>query len=111
MRIEVQVEANALFKVFWADTGQNFSEKRSNRVYLSQGDSKYKLYLTDLKNIKRLRIDPLNGPSKIVIKKIVIRQAGYKSIRFESIDEFKQSRSIYDIQNMIQVKNTPPWKT
>lgn len=105
MRIEVQIASgNASFQVYWADSNQNFSENRSIRTTLSPRINHYQLDLPDLKKINRIRIDPLDRSSKIIIKEIVIEQPGYKPLRFQSIGELKKFEPKWHISDITYTK-------
>lgn len=84
-------------KIYWADKGQAFHEKRSEVVQIYKRKHEYGLYLCNLKSIEKLRIDPVEIPTTITIKSIIITQKGYKPIHFKTQNEFNRLIPVNDI--------------
>lgn len=101
MQVELETVVDSVFQVYWADAGQNYSESRSVSVRIKEGGpQKYTLYLPDLEMIHRLRIDPTQKASEIIISSLVIKQIGYEAVRFSGKDEFSRLIPLYDILNI-----------
>ena len=63
-----------IFQVFWTDSGESFSEKRSYNISLAQGDHSFSLSLPPIHTIKNLRIDPANQSGPLTIYSLNILQ-------------------------------------
>ena len=98
IQIEFQAESDSIFQVYWASPNNVYSEKRSSLILFNSGSKQCQLALPDLRNIAKLRIDPLMKPSKLVIKKIVINQLGYKPIQFETRVELNKITPLHQIR-------------
>ena len=106
-RIEVELtgDPNSIFQIFWAGKNwigrsQGYDEKRSDSVRIRKNRVHYAFMLPDLNSITRLRIDPVKNPSKVIIKRIVITQMGYKPILFEMVEDFKSLIPLRDIEKI-----------
>lgn len=91
VRIDVRSNIITNFKIYWAGENQIYTEKRSSFVRINHVQNKYTFSIPDLASIKKIRIDPADGrgrTARILIKRLIIRQAGYAPIRFENKAEF-----------------------
>ncbi|MEJ2176838.1 MAG: hypothetical protein P8Y12_02540 [Gammaproteobacteria bacterium] len=81
--IELQTFAGkgTFFKVYWADADQDYTESKSKRLRIRGGNYNIKLFLGNLGNIGKLRIDPIEYVGEAKIKSISLSQKGYDSIR------------------------------
>lgn len=100
IELEVQSDTDTIFKIYWADKNEAYSEQQSSSVRIKPQKSRYNLCLTDLKHVEKLRIDPADQASKIHIKSIVIKQIGYEPIIFKTYEEFKRLSLLYGIQKI-----------
>jgi len=82
----LELEKPSIFQVYWAVKHQEFTEERSASVAVQTGQNCYELHLTGLEHIRRLRVDPVNTPARVLIKRIVIKQKGYHPIRLERVE-------------------------
>jgi len=98
IQVEFTAQSDAVFQVYWAAAQQNYSERQSSRIYYNASQKKCTLPLPDLGKIAKLRIDPANKPSELVIKQILIKQSGYQTIRLKTPEALKTVRPIFDIQ-------------
>lgn len=105
VEIQVSTPGSTYFKVYWAGSGELYSEKKMNRVHIRPGKEKYSFFITDLRRIDSLRIDPSERPGKITVKEIVIRQPGLPSIRFAGADEFSRLLSLGDVKSTNYTEN------
>lgn len=101
INIEFQADSDSTFQIYWADKNKAYSEKRSSLTHFNTRKKQCKFSLPNLKNIVKLRIDPVKKPSKLVIKKITIKQSGYQTIRFETREELKKITPLYEIQEYV----------
>ena len=103
VRIDVRSNVVTNFKIYWAGENQGYSEKRSAFVRINYVQKKYGFSLTDLRSIKKIRIDPADSRGKaaeVLIKRMVISQSGYSPIRFSTMDEFKRWIPLDGIQKI-----------
>jgi len=111
IEVELYTPKRNIFQVYYADKQQLHSEKQSCKFLikpeLTNYDFKLPAFLSmtfrtftplqSLKFIRNLRIDPMKKSGTIRIKRIVIKQNGYKPIRFETVDELKMWRPNDDV--------------
>lgn len=100
VHINVHANVKTRFKIYWAGKKQKYFERRSSFVRINAEKYEYRFFLTDLKNIRRLRIDPAERPSNVLIKSIIIKQEGYEPITFLMPDELKRLTRLNDIQKL-----------
>jgi len=98
IQIEFQAESDSIFQVYWAAPNKTYSEKQSSLILFNTGSKSCQLALPNLKNIAKLRIDPLMKPSKLILKKIVINQLGYKPIQFETRAGLNKIKPLHQIR-------------
>lgn len=99
--------ADELFQIYYAGKNQAYSEKRSYHFQIQQNKNHFRLQITRKKSIKtlrfygKLRIDPMRRTGKIFLKRIEIKQTGYKPLILETHDQFiKLLRPINDIERV-----------
>lgn len=97
VEVDIEVSQTTWFKIYWAEEGQLFSEKNMKRVRVHPGTEHYSFFLTDLRKIHTLRIDPHQYPGEVTLKKLVLRQKGFSPIRFETAGDFSLMHPIYDV--------------
>lgn len=95
--LSIEVEKRTVFKIYWAEAGEHFSERRMAQVIVKPERKNYSFTLTNLKNIDRLRIDPQAFPGRSAIEKISIRQNGYKEIRLATSEDFAKLKPLEQI--------------
>ncbi|KAA3633775.1 MAG: hypothetical protein DWQ08_01400, partial [Proteobacteria bacterium] len=72
--IRINVASPTTFAIYWAGENQNYSESRVSQVKLSPHRADYTLRIGNLSNIRRLRIDPATGATRVRLHEIDIRQ-------------------------------------
>lgn len=95
--LTIQVEQRTLFKIYWAEEGQAFSEGRMALASVKPDRKQYSFFLTNLKGIKFLRIDPQQYAGTATIEEIRIRQKGFKEIRLSSTEDFSRLKPLAEI--------------
>ena len=98
VEVTIEVTKSTNFKIYWAKKGQDYSEKRMERAWASPNHKEYKFFLTDLKKVERLRIDPMQYEGSSRVNKIVITQEGFEPISFTTKEEFQQLKPLNDIK-------------
>ena len=100
--IKVDAPGKPVFKIYWAEEGQEFSEKNMQQVRINS-HSKYLsnkhpgMFIGSLGNIDRLRIDPIEFEGKVTIKRIRFSQDGYEPIVLDSRESFAQLKPVQQI--------------
>lgn len=89
-------------KIYYADEGEGFSEERMAVVSTSAGQSKYHLYLTDLAEVARLRLDPHTYKGEVVLKQLKISQNGFADVLLDSPETLSLLEPRHDIARMEQ---------
>lgn len=97
VQLSIAASEKTNLKIYWAGKGQVFHENRSEIAQVYKRKHEYGLYLDNLKDIEKLRIDPVEMPAVVTIKSIIITQKGYKPIRFETRDEMNRLIPAHDI--------------
>ncbi len=95
--LKIQVTQPTWFKIYWAKSGQLFSEKHMACVRVKPGRSNYNFFLTDLRRISLLRIDPMEYPGKAVVEQILMRQKGLKDINLITQSGLAQLKPLAEI--------------
>jgi len=107
VEFEVETEQQGMFQIFWADSAGAYTEM--NSVFLRKVDPSATHYSIKLRNpkglvfgpaVKYLRIDPLEGPGKILIKNIRLRQGDLISITLDSRKDFESVKIIDGISDL-----------
>jgi hypothetical protein len=80
VEIEISVPQKTAFKLYWAQEGQSFSEKRRAVVTVTPDRQRYRFSLTDLGSVTQLRLDPMEYAGEAVVGEISLRQQGWQPI-------------------------------
>ncbi len=80
VEIELDVTERTDFKIYWAEKGQPYSEKCRSVVVTRPDRKHYSFFLTNIKNIARLRIDTHKYAGEATIRYLSIKQTGYAPI-------------------------------
>ena len=86
--LSLKVDQRVIFKIYWAQDNEGFSERRSKEIFVGPEEKNYHFWLTNLRNVDTIRIDPRRSMGKGVIEKIVFKQRGIKPISFSYKDGF-----------------------
>ncbi len=86
--LDIEVTQKDWFKVYWAGEAEPFSEKRSVKVRIKPGKGHYQFYLTNLKNVSRLRIDSHQYEGEATIHRIVMQQKSLEDVVLNSSADF-----------------------
>ncbi|MDM8553146.1 hypothetical protein QUF75_00230 [Desulfococcaceae bacterium HSG7] len=114
IEIEIVTPKKNIFQIFYADQQHVYNEKQSRKFRVKPELTNYDFILPaflsakaltfkplkTLNSIRKLRIDPMKKSGTIRIKRIVIKQNGYKPLRFETIDQLKRLRPAKDIASI-----------
>ena len=102
-RAHVEIRINSpeqtYFKIYWAASGELYSEKNMARIRVRPGIERYSLFITDLRRIDTLRVDPSERPGKVTVKEIVIRQLGLPPIQLSGAAEFSRLEPLGDVES------------
>lgn len=100
VRIDLQTDAppNTYLKIYWAGEGQAFSEGRMAQAQIKPQQAPLHLYIADLANITRIRIDPIESTGEILLREISIQQFGYQPIVLRDKSAFAALTLIQQIE-------------
>lgn len=88
------------FQIYWAGEKQPFSEDQSLKIRIIRGkERRYGLYFTDLTEVSRIRIDPIERPGKVKIHYIVLTQEEITPIKLMQ-GRLKRLETLRDISNV-----------
>lgn len=82
--IDTNIESN--LQVYWAKEKQHYSQERSTGIPVTPGKNKYELVIPALKEIHRLRIDPISELADVRISRVAFEQGGER-VRVLSSDD------------------------
>ncbi|MCP3931673.1 MAG: hypothetical protein GY705_21535 [Bacteroidetes bacterium] len=97
VEIDISVSQRSWFKVYWAEEGEEFSEKNRARIRVNPNKSKYRFFLTNVGNINRLRIDPHDYKGRSALKSIIISQNHFHPLSFDSEKSFTRLSPVFHI--------------
>ena len=107
--VEIELEIDSpypgYFKVYWAEDDQAYKEKNARQVLITGYRQKYSMFLTNLANVSRLRIDPIEYQGIAKLKRLSISQPGYDPLILESEDELARIKPLQQIHSTSFVDN------
>lgn len=88
-----------VFKIYYRDTGGNWSENKMSSVVIRPGLERYSFRLTDLRRVSELRIDTSEkGLPTVTVHSLELRQMGFAPVRLDTAAEFARLRQGTGIQ-------------
>lgn len=100
VELEVQTDNATIFKVYWAKSAGQWSERHVGKINLYPSVSKYSFKIGDLGSIKQLRFDTSERPATVQLQSIKISQTGYDSILFQKKEDFQKLAPVAGIENL-----------
>ena len=100
MTLTLRSDTPGTFKIYWAGPGQAYSEKHSSAVWIQPRQSHYTLIVGNLQHIERLRIDPLDRASHVVIQRLVLRQTPFQTVHLTAAAAEKALRPLQQIKHL-----------
>jgi hypothetical protein len=99
--VEIRIDSPqaTYFKIYWAADGELYSEKNMTRIRVRPGTEKYSFFVSDLRRVDSLRIDPSERPGRVTVKEIVIRQRGLPAIQFSGAADFAGLKPLGDVES------------
>lgn len=88
VELDINVSQRTWLSFFWAKDGQEYSKWREVRVRVTPAEQKYRFYLTDLRQIRKLRIDTHDYRGEAVLNKLLISQKGFEPLAFRTKKDF-----------------------
>lgn len=74
LRIHSTHQKPTIFQLFWAPSGQPYSEKNSVNIPLGEGEQDFRLLLPPLHTLRSIRIDPANSPGEHTLYSLTLLQ-------------------------------------
>jgi hypothetical protein len=107
VEIELKIDSPypGYFKIYWAEGDQAYTEKNARRVLITGTRQNYSMFLTNLANVSRLRIDPIEYQGTARLGRLSISQSGYDPVIFDSADELARIKPVQQIHSMRIVDN------
>jgi hypothetical protein len=100
VEIEIKAPGATTFRIYWASEGeQSYSNDKMAQVRIKEGTHTYRFFLTDLRKIHSLRIDPASMPGTIAVKELSIRQPGLPTLHIATADEVSKLRPFGDVSS------------
>jgi len=88
--LKIEVEKETYFKLYLVDHGKHYLERESIYIRVYPGKEKYGFYATDLENVEKIRIDPIEYAGQCTIQKITFQQKGLQPIVLKKEADFLQ---------------------
>ena len=101
LEIRMFEPVRAWFKIYWADTGADYSEQNMQQVLIDSGHERYDLFIGNLASIERIRIDPVEFPTKLFLKRIGITQPGFAPIEMDPQNGFVGLEPVQQIDRLV----------
>jgi hypothetical protein len=100
--LDIKTESKTTLKVYWAVGEQPYSEENMSRITLTPGNEHYSFRICNISKIDRLRIDTSDEKiSKVMLRKVLIQQHGYKPIEFSDKSSFDKLVILTGIKTLI----------
>ena len=80
VEVSIAVDQKTDFKIYWAGSGQNYTERHMSVVQVKPGKKDYHFLLTNLEKVERLRIDPHSYEGRVELEKLKFSQIGLQSL-------------------------------
>jgi hypothetical protein len=87
------------FKVYWAKTDSDYVRHQSKRIRIGSGFHHIKVYLGDMGDIRKIRIDPLEYAGQADIRRVSISQNGYQTVEIGP-QQFSQLQPLNEIESL-----------
>lgn len=110
--VTIQVEKRTFFKIYWAGEGQGFSESRMARIWVTPERKKYSFFLTDLRDVILLRLDPQQYVGSSTIEELRITQIGLGEINLSSLQKDSRLKPLSQVKtyafkdNILEVQSS-----
>lgn len=110
-KIQIQTDSDryTFFKIYWAEADQAYAESRMARVRINRDKFDYTLYIADLDDIDRLRIDPGEYAGSFQLNSVQISQSGYETVELAETARLSSLKPNKDLQ-LVQTDSTQGFK-
>ena len=88
--IELEVDRKTELKIYWAGVGQPYCEKNKVKVVVTPHSRNYKFFLTNISQVRKLRIDTHSYRGDATLRSLVVRQEGWMPLSLTSPEELKR---------------------
>jgi len=105
VNLNIKVEKKTVFKIYWSNADEEFSEKRVAKIKVKPEQKSYQFVLTNLNNIKKIRIDPQQYTGTSIIENITLQQQGIKPVHFNYTAGFPKFKAKHQIHKFLIDKN------
>ena len=101
VELSLRVSKPTGVSIYWANKGQNFSEKRSQHVRVFPHQRHYKLSIGNLDKIERIRFDPATDITQVAIYEFSIYQFGYDPVRLRNSEQLDRLEPLSGIESFV----------
>jgi len=99
VEVELAVAKRTNFKIYWAEKDKPYSEKHMSVVTAHPRRTHYSFFLTDIKNIARLRIDTHSYAGEATLRHLTVEQEGYAVLTLSDGQKFDKLVPLSQIED------------
>ena len=99
VELDINVSQRTRVSFFWAKDGQEYSKWREVSVRVTPARQKYRFYVTDLREVKKLRIDTHDYRGEAVLNSLLIYQKGFQPLEFRAKKDFNLLKPLNHIES------------
>jgi len=88
VEVELHVDRKSDFKIYWQTPDHNYAEQYAAVIHASPEKTSYSVWLTNIKDVTKLRIDPHTYAGEARIGRLSIVQEGVEPINFDAPEKF-----------------------
>jgi hypothetical protein len=103
--LTIHVDKRTKFSIYWSQSDNGYSENKMVKVVVTPERDHYQFLLTNLRNVKKLRLDPHRYIGKSTIEKISLSQPGIETVHFSFKDGFYPFKEINQITDYLLNEN------
>lgn len=97
VEVDIKVTEKSYFKIYWANENGHYSERRMAEVRVHPKLSRYSFYLTDLRKIDKIRIDPYAYKGGAVLRSLTLQQPNLETMSYQGPDQLRQLKALNQI--------------
>lgn len=106
VELEIRVSQPTGLSIYWADEGQNFSERRVSHIRTFPHQHHYEILLDDIAKISRIRLDPATTRTRVILREFSLYQFGYKPIRLRTTADLGRFKPLRHIESSVASRGT-----
>ena len=99
--IDFNQPGRAWFKIYWAAPGEAYSEANMQQVLIDGYRKRYDLFIGNLFNIERIRVDPVDFRTKLFLHEMTVTQPGFAPIELNPENGFRGLEPVKQIEQVV----------